>query len=92
MEDTVLISQTEGGGPAEASQTWEQRGHSEAAARETGGNVEPAWDPDPCYDLEHNLFKVWSAPPVNNHSQGIKFQQLQGECVDESYLKALLRQ
>lgn len=88
----LVISQTEEGGPAEAFffQTWEQRGHSEAAAKETGCTVDPAWDPDSCCDLKHNLFKVSSAPTVNNHSQGIGFQLPQGECVDDFYLKALL--
>lgn len=64
------------------SQVWEQRQHSEAAAKETGCNVMLAKDPDSCYDLKHDLFKVWPAPTVNNHTQRFQFQLLQGECVE----------
>lgn len=61
------------------SRIWEQRQHSQAPARETGCNVMLAQDPDSCYDLKHNLFRVWPAPTVNNHTHKFEFQ-LQDEC------------
>lgn len=64
-----------------SSRIWEQRQHSAAPARETGCNVTPAQDPDSCYDPKHNLFRVWPAPTVNNHSRRVECQPPDTQCV-----------
>lgn len=71
-----------GGSPWKpSSRIWEQRQHSAAPARETGCNVTPAQDPDSCYDPKHNLFRVWPAPTVNNHSRRVECQPPDTQCV-----------
>lgn len=57
----VFVPQAVEGDPAEAFITdlWrKQRPHSEAPAKEMGCDVMLAQNPDSCYDLKQNLFRV----------------------------------